>query len=257
MVRLFTTSYRELRQERAAEYAECLNRNLAESAIDRVLVLAEGADETLRASGRIQTRRIPLRPTYDDFIRWINEVAAPEDVSIIANADIWFDTSLAVAGRALGRREAFALARWDGTRLFDRNDSQDCWIFRGAVNGVAGDFPTGVPRCDNRFLYELQAAGYRVRNPAFSIRAHHVHSGERSEYAHEVLPNSVPGPYRYLWPHNLWSLPGTLWHNTRHGGERIGWRLDRRRLESTLPFRAIARFRGMMAGSRTAGARRP
>jgi hypothetical protein len=248
MVRLFTTFYRESRHERLAEYVECLNHNLACRAIDEVCVLVEGPEDILPASGKLKTRRVPQRPVYDDFFRWINEVSREDDISVIANADIWFDGSLTVASRALGARDCFAMARWEGSRLFDRNDSQDCWIFRGPVTGVRGDFPIGVPRCDNRFLYELQTAGYRVSNPAFSIRARHVHSGERGEYTHEGLAHSVAEPYRYLWPHNLWSLPRTLWHNALHPAERIGWRFDRRRVERTLPFRAIGRIRRLASG---------
>jgi hypothetical protein len=248
MVRLFTTFYREPRRERLAEYVECLNHNLACRAIDEVCVLVEGPEDILPASGKLHTRQAPQRPVYDDFFRWIDEAAGEDDISVIANADIWFDGSLAVASRALRVRDCFAMARWEGSRLFDRNDSQDCWIFRGRVNGARGDFPIGVPRCDNRLLYELQTAGYRVSNPAFSIRARHLHSGERGEYTHEGLVNFVAEPYRYLWPHNLWSLPRTLLHNALHPAEQIGWRLDRRRVERMLPFRAIGRIRRLASG---------
>ena len=248
MIRLFTTFYREPRRERLAEYIECLNKNLACAAIDEVCVLVEASEDILPASGKLITRRLAHRPLYDDFFTWIAERAGPDDVSVISNSDIWFDGSVGVASKALGTRDCFALARWDKGRLFDRNDSQDCWLFRGRITGVRGDFPIGVPRCDNRFLYELQTAGYDVSNPALSIRARHVHSGERDEYAHEGLAYAVAEPYGYLWPHNLWSLPRTLWHNVLRPAERIGWRFDRRKIESALPFRAIGRIRRVISG---------
>lgn len=241
-VRLFTTFYREPRRARLAEYIECLNRNLASDAIDRVCVLVEASENILPASGKLEARRIAVRPLYDDFFRWINEVAKPDDISVVANADIWFDHTLAAAARAIGTRECFALARWDGDKLFDRNDSQDSWIFRGRVEGLRGDFPIGVPRCDNRMLYELEAAGYRVRNPAFSVRARHIHAGARGEYANESLPSSVAEPYRYLWPENLWPLSRTLSLNVFHPSEKVGWRPDRRIVARTLPFRIIAKM---------------
>lgn len=242
-VRLFTTFYREPRRARLAEYVECLNRNLASEAIDSVCVLVEASENILPASGKLEARRIAVRPLYDDFFRWINEVANPDDISVVANADVWFDHSLAAAARAIGTRECFALARWDGDKLFDRNDSQDSWIFRGRVEGLRGDFPIGVPRCDNRMLYELEAAGYRVRNPAFSIRARHVHAGERGEYANENPADSVAGPYRYLWPENMWPLWRTISNNFFHPGKKLGWRLDTRRLGRALPFRAVSKLR--------------
>jgi len=247
MVRLYTTFYRDPRRHRMAEYVECLNHNLACAAIDEVRVLVEGPENILPASGKLRTMAIPRRPTYDDFFKWINESAAADDVSIIANADIWFDNSIGVSSRALGPRECFAMARWDGATLFDRNDSQDCWVFRGPVDGVNGEFPIGIPRCDNRVLYELQAAGYRVRNPAFSIRAHHVHKGKRMEYATADLATCVAEPYRYLWPHNLWPMQKTLLHNTLHPAERVEWQFDLRRVARRLPFRALGKLRRMMS----------
>ena len=49
-------------------------------------------------------------------------------------------------------------------------------IFIGSIkHSLQADFPLGVPRCDNKLLFELQEAGYRILNPAFSIKAFHVH----------------------------------------------------------------------------------
>jgi hypothetical protein len=248
MIRLFTTAYPEAGPARRAELLECLRRNVACAAIGEVCILVEGNVDFLPDSPKMRTKAVGARPTYSNFFAWIAEAAASDDVSIISNSDIWFDESIAVANRVVGSRDCLALARWSDGRLFNRNDSQDAWIFRGHLRMVAGDFPLGVPRCDNRLLYELQTAGYRVSNPAFSIRARHVHSGERGEYTHEGLAHSVAEPYRYLWPHNLWSLPRTLWHNALHPAERIGWRFDRRRVERTLPFRAIGRIRRLASG---------
>lgn len=243
MIRLFTSSYDELRENRVAEYLECIRRNVACEALAEICVMTEGRSAHLPANERIQIRPIGRRPKYEDFFSWINEVASADDVSIVANSDIWFDGSIAVASRAIGERDCFALARWDDDRLFDRNDSQDCWVFKGCVTGVDGSFPVGVPRCDNRILYELGAAGFRVLNPAFSIVTHHVHEGLRTEYSLQTEGEFVDGPYRYLWPHNLWSLPRTLLHNTRSPAEPLLWRLDRRRMAATLPGRAVARAR--------------
>jgi hypothetical protein len=119
-------------------------------------------------------------------------------------------------------------------------------VFKGPLRDVQADFPVGVPRCDNRFLYELKRAGYEVINPAFSIRAYHLHAGVRGEYQGENLAQFVDPPYAYLWPHNLWSLPRTLWHNLRHPQARIGWRLDRRRIARSLPLRAARKLLGLL-----------
>ena len=101
MLRLFTTSYDETRKGRLAEYLSCLDRNLACETIDEICVLAEGKAGSHPPSAKFRIRRVQQRPTYDDFFSWINEVTAERDVSIIANADIWFDRSIAVTERAL------------------------------------------------------------------------------------------------------------------------------------------------------------
>lgn len=240
MIRLFTTAYPEGDPGRRAEYSEALRRNMACPVLDRICVLEEGTTEWLPTSTTLLRRQVEKRPLYDDFFLWIGEVAGPDDVSIIANSDIWFGADIGVARRTLGPGQCFALARWEDGRLFDRNDSQDCWIFRGPVTGVRGDFPLGVVRCDNRLLYELQEAGYEVLNPAFSIRVHHLHAGEREDYG-STLPDYVQPPYRYLWPHNLLGPVATLLHNLRHRDQRLEWRLDRRRLARTLLVRALSK----------------
>jgi hypothetical protein len=241
MLRLFTTLYPEQNLERLAEYVECLQRNLSCAHIDELCLLVEGEGTEVPESPKIRVCKIGARPTYEDFFKWIDEVAGPEDVSVVANTDIWLDGSIGAAIRKLESRECYALARWEGDLLWDRNDSQDCWIFRGKVIGVRGDFPLGVVRCDNRILYELQEAGYRVLNPAFSIRVHHLHVGDRMEYgateAHFIQP-----PYRYLWPHNLLGPIGTVWHNLRYPSQKLGWRFDRRKAARTFPVRVIRKL---------------
>lgn len=239
MVRLFTSAYPEADPARRSEYAECLERNLANADISVVCIFVEG-DCTLPESPKIESRPIADRPRYQDFFAWINEKASPADISIIANADIWFDGTLGAAADAIGANECFALSRWERGSVLYRNDSQDSWMIRGKMRAVRGDFPTGVPRCDNRILFELQDAGYRVLNPAFAIRSWHVHAGERGEYESEN-GNFVAPPYRYLWPHNLWSWPRTAVHNLTSSGARVTWRLDKRKIAASLPGRVAAR----------------
>jgi hypothetical protein len=256
MLRLFSTTFPEKNPARRAEYDECLRRNLACAEIDEVCLLAEGDGIALPESPKLRAQRISKRPHYSDYFEWIEKLAQPSDVSVIANADIYFDRQLALFRYwNLPERTALALSRWDistdGTAsLFDRNDSQDTWICRGPLRGVNGDFPIGAPRCDNRILHELERAGYRAANPSFSIRSYHLHAGKRAEYAGEALPHFVAPPYDYLWPHNLWPLARTLRHNLLHPECRVGWRLDRRRLSRTLPARGWNRlWRGIASTS--------
>jgi hypothetical protein len=244
MLRLFTTIYPEKDPARMAEYLECLRRNLACREIAEICLLVEGAGAEIPDASGILTRPIVARPTYADYFRWINEVAGENDISVIANSDIWFDEHLAVfANWMLPERTVFALSRWnlrpDGAAdLYDHNDSQDSWIVRGPVPAVNGGFPVGVPRCDNRIAAEFELAGYVVRNPSFSIKSYHVHAGAARVYDPTGPNRLIPPPYKYVWPHNLFGMWRTLGYRLAHAGCPLGYRIDRRRLARTLPWRA-------------------
>jgi hypothetical protein len=249
-IRLFTSLYDEKNAARSRELAESLRRNLHNPAFDEICVFVEGEAGAPAPSERIQIRRSATRPTYADYFDWISELASPEDISILANSDIFFDSQIDVFRVwALPKGEALCLSRWETADkrpyLNDRNDSQDAWIFKGEVRDVAADFAVGVPRCDNRIAHQLEAAGYIVRNPAFSLRAFHLHAGRRYEYPLDHQENFVPPPYRYMWPHNLWSLPKTLAHNSRYPALRVFWRVDRRKLSRSLKLHWFSKlYRG-------------
>jgi hypothetical protein len=184
------------------------------------------------------------RPTYADFFSFANDrVTSAQDISVVANSDIFFDQSLAGLGRVMRSNDCGALSRWengsgelDTAVLFDRSDSQDAWVFRGKIRSIVANFCVGIPRCDNRILWELRQAGYEVINPAFSVRAYHLHAGQRSEYPADIQGLHVPPPYAYLYPHNLMSLPRIMLHNFRHPECRVGWRPDKRLIRKHAPW---------------------
>ena len=223
------------------EYLECLERNIHCSSINEICVLAEAGAE-VPASQKVRVRAIARRPHYTNYFEWINEIASADDVSLIANADIFFDDGIGVLGVSrMAPHTALALSRWEvkgggGVKLNDRNDSQDAWAFSGKIDGIFGDFPLGVARCDNRFVKELELAGYRVTNPSFSIRSYHLHAGARPEYDTGVPTGFVPPPYGYVWPHNFLPLHRTLLHNLAHRDHKVSWRLDKRLLSRKLKF---------------------
>lgn len=254
-IRLFTTAFPEGDPARRAEFAECLLRNIACPELDEVCVLVEG-EVALPQSAKLVRRRTGKRPQYADYFRWIDEVSGQDDISIIANADIYFDRQIGVLRVwNIPDRTALAMSRWeiaaDGSAMLnDRNDSQDVWVFRGTPSGIKADYPIGVPRCDNRFTKELELAGYSVRNPSFSVRSFHLHGGHPGEYTVEQQREFVEGPYGYVWPHNLMPLPRVLWHNARNRDYRLEWRLDKRHWRRVLKFHWASRVLRVLMGER-------
>ena len=146
MIRLFTTIYDEKNLQRRSEYQKCFALNLSCKYIDEICVLSEGGEDLLPVSSRIKIKHVGGRPTYEQYFDWISELATDDDISFIANTDIFFDEQLAFFGSwTIPKDGALALARWDIKEsgehlLLDRNDSQDVWVFRGPVKPVEGGF---------------------------------------------------------------------------------------------------------------------
>ncbi|CAM9357232.1 unnamed protein product [Discosporangium mesarthrocarpum] len=136
------------------------------------------------------------RMTFQDAFSYANQELNGE-VVILANADIFFDKSLARLGDPETLRmesKLFALAKWEtwsnrtflrhtgAPSLLPRIDSQDAWVFRAPVpeSVVEGSaFPLGQPRCDGRIARLFVQAGFEVSNPSLSLVAHHVHAPPR------------------------------------------------------------------------------
>ncbi|HBJ38091.1 MAG TPA: hypothetical protein DDZ51_25705 [Planctomycetaceae bacterium] len=253
MIRLFTSLYPEKSETRRNELLTCLERNLANPAIGLVCLFLEGVESSFPFHEKLKVRSISHRPMYQDFFDWANElVQLNTDTSIITNSDIYFDHSIIAIAKSMSMGQCAALSRWnlggDGSfQIFDRNDSQDVWVFKGKIRPVVSDYLMGVPRCDNRLLHELRRAGYEVSNPAFSVRAFHLHAGERTEYPENIDGPHVEGPYEYFWPHNLMSLPATVLHNMRHPDAKLGWRIDWRKLQRTLSWRVFNKVKLLVA----------
>jgi hypothetical protein len=185
-VRLFLNPYSDPNPTRDAELRQCRDRNGA-----HVLI------------GEIRT--LPGRPTFGELFAAISACTGDEDINIVANADIYFDDSLK-AVTSIGFDECYALSRWEdseaGLRLFETDDSQDAWVFRGRIRSIAAPFTMGLPGCDNRLAYLLSEAGYRLSNPCRSIRAIHLHRSNVRSYGHSGQ-GPVPGPYKPLVPAEL------------------------------------------------------
>lgn len=152
------------------------------------------------------------------------DITAPEDrlsftalfalcrgdaINIIANSDIAFDETAALF-RKIPVHEAWCLARWergpDGEwALNARRDSQDVWVLHGTPRvAIDAPFLMGQPGVDNRIVHLLREAGYKVRNPARSIRCLHYHASSARHYRQGGTKiNVVPPPYGYVFPRSL------------------------------------------------------
>jgi len=238
-IHLYTTFYPELIPDRLWELLESLKKNIKNSSIKSITVFNEGGGLSAFKSSKLQIIPVKQRPTYKDFINHINSNSNPDNIHIIANTDIYFDKNIEVLKHINLKDTCLALSRWDTTetkkpKLYNHNDSQDAWIFKGPIkHSLQADFPLGVPRCDNRLMYQLQEAGYEVLNPAFSIKAFHMHKGQRAlVYTEGNNTYNIKPPYRYLYPHNLYGFWKTYFFNLKYREKLGSYRYDVKKLNN-------------------------
>ena len=207
-INLFINYYISKNIERQREIDECLKKNLNNPLIFRVYAFTEG--ETPRVSSKKLTLvRRSTRPTYSDFISYINSHSKLfSSYNIISNSDIYFDDSLLLLDKIDMKNTCVSLTRWnvmkDGKLVFYKTKtSQDCWIFRGKIKEQLEEttkFHLGQQCCDNVFINKLYISGYRTINPCKDIKALHLHNVKFREWNYE---NRNMGEHMYLYHCNL------------------------------------------------------
>lgn len=160
------------------------------------------------------------RPTFTELFG----MCMPGMVNVIANSDIFFDSTIHFAKPT--ESHCYALSRWDvntdgGIALWDHLDSQDVWIFWGKppemdltytnAKGETKDIAPGIAGCDNRLVYLLQQAGVIVTNPSKTIKAFHLHNVQWRSYLLDPEGKArggdkierIPAPYGFAKPTTL------------------------------------------------------
>lgn len=181
MIQLFVNNFRTGIPERDAEFDEVFRLNCANPFIEKIWCIGMPPAQHEKA---IWIHSDYERPTFQQMFYYMAGRTTPDDVNILANLDIYFDETIELVNR-IQSHECFALTRWDiidGVPVFfNRGDSQDCWIFRGAPPDVEAGFEMGRVGCDN-VIAEILNLKRPLRNPSLSIKALHIHnSGVRNK----------------------------------------------------------------------------
>ena len=195
----FTSWYDEKNHARAIELLTCIQKVHDHPDISHIYILAE----TSLTPENVKVTQIPIdhRPTYTDFFNLANSVSEPSDILIIANIDIYPDINTIQQLSQLTPKACYALTRWNmkgSVPVFlNRRDSQDVWVFRGPIKSIFGEFPLGIPGCDNRIAHEIKEAGYIITNPSRQMKFIHLHSSGVRNY---TRTDTTPKPYLLLQP---------------------------------------------------------
>lgn len=234
-ISLYVNFYRDENASRDIELQTTLAGNIDCKEVDRIIAVVDDENEfeyLKKLSPKIQIVQIDHRPTYNEFFKLINEkIESPNEISILANADIYITPTVAVLTKKhLKKPLCFALSAWDkmpdGTyeqmkknvnekHKVPKSDSQDAWIFKGKIINIPDcNFMMGMPGCDNAIAERLQRAGYKVVNPSNDIRPVHYHQSAIRNYdttdtsvKNYVNPDRIEKPYLILPPVSLNLIP--------------------------------------------------
>jgi hypothetical protein len=174
---------------RAAEYDDCVRRNLANPYVKKVHNLVEphtAVPEEFKADPKYVQSALPHWLRYSDVFAYANQHLAGEvvcacnlDIALDADNTNWDDAAAAVRGNivlCLGRLE---LAD-DGTifqdpalSLFASANSQDAWVFLAPFDVPDSDFEIGTMGCDNAIAHRIKQAGRIPINAGSQFRILH------------------------------------------------------------------------------------
>lgn len=213
---LFINFYRDKNPKRQEELEYCLFKNLL--SFDTVNVVAHPDDcsyferITNNIKGKAALRVIidqVERPTYSYFFQIINQLyPSSGNINVISNTDIFIPKDTLKKSDIFFNQNlniCLALSRWelgpnlseDTAQLLDRWDSQDTWLFNGAVSNIEhSDFNLGTRGCDNAIAERIERAGYDVINPSKTLKTYHLHLTNIRNYNDDL----VPQPYKFLNP---------------------------------------------------------
>src|SRR5437016_5400667 len=177
------------RPERAAEYDECLRRNLTNPAIAAVYNLVEEqtvVPEEFRSHAKYKEHKLRRWMTYRDAFEYANE-HLKDETACIANLDIFLDSAgsdwqEAINIVASGIVLCLSRIEWDidgkmfkdpGFEQWGFANSQDAWIFKAPFEVPGCDFEIGTLGCDNAIADRIKRAGRIPVNAASRFRIFH------------------------------------------------------------------------------------
>jgi len=191
---LLTAFYEDKNKNRQTEFLRCLEKNIQNEWFSEIHLFIEEfisreqllASYPLLAHAKLCLINHERRVTYQDFLLYANRNLSGCQVAV-ANADIYFDETLASLDEYDLTGKLFCLTRWDiqddgSACFFDHPGSQDAWLFQAPFQKFPCDFYLGILGCDNRLAWEAANVGLEVSNPSRSIHVFHLHLSQVHRY---------------------------------------------------------------------------
>jgi hypothetical protein len=206
---LFINPYNDKNTDRQKELEQCLLKNCINKEIKLIYCIVdfEFDNKGFSEDEKIVYIKSSTRPKFNDFFNIINIYSNKDTINAIVNSDIYFDEeSVRLIEENIKSDECYALSRWDVKdggiiKLFNRPDSQDCWVFKGPIKKIPDcGFNLGIPGTDNAIANRIELAGYKILNPSKDIKTYHLHNSGIRNYTSK---DRIPPPYKLIHPHNL------------------------------------------------------
>ncbi len=183
MFTLLTTYFNPKTEDRLNEFKTCFEMNIANNFIDKIIVFAESDSNAIPSflkHDKVNVVSFEGRPKYSDFFKYAADNLEHGKTIIIANTDIYFDETIALASRVNFSNILACVSRWnidkDGSKnLQGCGDSHDVWIFKNPISFPGSDIFLGISGCDTLLAIRASANGYTLINPSLSIIANHLH----------------------------------------------------------------------------------
>jgi hypothetical protein len=210
-ITIFVPYYLSEDYSRQIEIDLCLKNNISLNEIDKIFLIIDDGTIPPISHPKLTIINIDNRPTYKDWID-LTVKYAKNDISVLANSDIYFDSSITKLKKIFdGNKKSFvAISRYeihDDTLVLHKNPqwSQDVWCIDGEMSNCIDkkylNIPMGIPRCDNKIAYIFSINGYAIVNPCNFIRTFHVHKSQIRSY-NPHIDKRILGGVAYVYPSN-------------------------------------------------------
>lgn len=183
------------RAARQREITQTLEKNIACSTVDKIVLLNEKIYPDLPQSPKLEQVNIGKRLTYYDVLTYIKTSVPKDTIVVFANSDIYIDKTIRQLYSVNLDKKFLALLRYDvsdspneePTLFGPRADSQDTWVVWSSsldfeITQSDFGFSFGVPGCDNALTLAFLQKKFNVCNPALSIKTYHVHNSQIRTY---------------------------------------------------------------------------
>lgn len=203
---LFFQYFISSNKERQSEIDSCLELNILNKNIDKIILLNEKIYDNINNDKVLQVN-INKRLTYLDCIKYANQNLPEKSIFIIINSDIFFanDAIEKIIDYKTKYPYPLALSKYNISNDLSNYElhnniegSQDCWVLQTPVpENTNLDISLGIIGCENHFAYLLFRIYKGVLNPCHDIITFHLHTSNFRTYNET---NRVMDYYCFVFP---------------------------------------------------------